>query len=881
MAVTLPSPRGFFSDEEEAPVFESTAADMPSGICKGLLSEFSVISPGADNLHEHKGPEASPEDGSEKVKVYLRIRPFTDSELEKGEEQACVSCESSQTLLLKAPRDSFTMKNTERGVGQSLHKFTFSQIFGPETSQKKFFNDTMKEVVKNVLDGENRLIYTYGITNSGKTYTIQGTAHDGGILPRSLSTIFNTLKGKLYDKMDRKPSLCNDVVCLTYKQIQEEEMKKWSFLREDEQTPLKDSSFRSRLGTSVSFDSGIGGVSAMGSHFDDSESRYADVETVPLAKKSGVRYSLWVSFFEIYNEFIYDLLDMNSSKQKGKRQTLRLCDDKYGNPYVRDLNWINVSSAEEAWKVLKVGRRNQSFASTHLNQNSSRSHSIFSVRVLHLNDEQPDATPLISELSLCDLAGSERCKEQKCGDRLKEANNINTSLHMLGRCIAALRQNQQQKTKQVVPFRDSKLTRVFQGFFCGRGKSCMIVNINQCASMYDETLHALKFSAIATQLIHSLPSKSRVAYIQSLLKEQGLRTSEGTAEIDESCDESVDCDDSVYPDAEALLNAVEILQDKLIRERQEKESLESRIRDEVFNEMMEHINERERQFSEMLENERELLEHRYEAKMENLQTSWRNYYLQKIEEHEEQIKELQSLQEDHHGDQLDQSAVSEGGMRRSKRLASQQEALAHCREDLSKTKAELLLRMTELQDKSKELQRYQDLVSLPPSASMLTSAVDRKLEEGQKSIRLLRSELQKLGEWLQSAERACCRNANAEKLRQTLGTCDEILSKQDQTLAELQNNMTLVKMDLRKKTVCIAEQFNTVQTLKENPPTLCKRRGAANEENLQPQKKPFLRSLFNKTPTRPVLGANSPYASILRSRQRTPAPVTPKYRPKY
>ncbi|XP_051789913.1 kinesin-like protein KIF20A isoform X2 [Erpetoichthys calabaricus] len=780
MAVTLPSPRGFFSDEEEAPVFESTAADLPSGIRKGLLSEFSVISPGADNLHEHKPqsiPEASPEDGSEKVKVYLRIRPFTDSELEKGEEQACVSCETSQTLLLQAPRDSFAMKNTERGVGQSLHKFTFSQIFGPETTQKQFFNDTMKEVVKNVLDGENRLIYTYGITNSGKTYTIQGTTYDGGILPRSLSTIFNTIKGKLYNRMDQKPSLCNDVVCLTNKQIQEEEMKKWTFLREDEQTPLKDSSFRSRLGTSVSFDSGIGGVSAMGSHFDDSESRYADVETVPLAKKSGVRYSLWVSFFEIYNEFIYDLLDMNSSKQKGKRQTLRLCDDKYGNPYVRDLNWINVCSAEEAWKVLKVGRRNQSFASTHLNQNSSRSHSIFSVRVLHINDEQPDVTPLISELSLCDLAGSERCKEQKCGDRLKEANNINTSLHMLGRCIAALRQNQQQKTKQVVPFRDSKLTRVFQGFFCGRGKSCMIVNINQCASLYDETLHALKFSAIATQLIHSLPSKSRVAYIQSLLKEQGLRTSEGTTEIDESCDESVDCDDSVYPDAEALLNAIEILQDKLIHERQEKESLESRIRDEVFNEMMEHINERERQFSEMLENERELLEHRYEAKIENLQNSWRNYYLQKIEEHEEQIKELQSLQQDH-GDQLDQSAVRESGMRRSKRISSQQEVLAHCREDLSKTKAELLLRMTELQDKSKELQRYQDLVSLPPSASMLTSAVDRKLEEGQKSIRLLRSELQKLGEWLQSAERACCRNANAEKLRQTLGTCDEILSKQ-------------------------------------------------------------------------------------------------------
>lgn len=111
---------------------------------------------------------------------------------------------------------------------------------------------------------------------------------------------------------------------------------------------------------------------------------------------------------------------------------------------------------------------------------------------------------------------------------MKEANNINTSLHTLGRCIAALRQNQQSKwvsrtpeggygeavllshwltlvsphrlKQTVVPFRDSKLTRVFQGFFTGRGRSCMIVNINQCASTYDETLYVAKFSAIASQV---------------------------------------------------------------------------------------------------------------------------------------------------------------------------------------------------------------------------------------------------------------------------------------------------------------------------------------------------------------------------------------------
>lgn len=61
---------------------------------------------------------------------------------------------------------------------------------------------------------------------------------------------------------------------------------------------------------------------------------------------------------------------------------------------------------------------------------------------------------------------------------------------------------------QVVPFRDSKLTRVLQGYFCGRGTSCMVVNINPCASIYDETLQALKFSAIATQVENAAVSFS-------------------------------------------------------------------------------------------------------------------------------------------------------------------------------------------------------------------------------------------------------------------------------------------------------------------------------------------------------------------------------------
>ncbi|XP_034764702.2 kinesin-like protein KIF20A [Acipenser ruthenus] len=900
MAHTVASPRAFFSDEEEAHVFESTAAECGSGIRKGLLSDFSVISPGEGNAHNVKSAEAaraSSEDCSEKVKIYLRVRPFTDPEQEKGEDQGCVFIENSATLLLHAPKDSFTMKNTERGIGQSVHKFTFSQILGPETTQKQFFDATMKEVVKDVLEGENRLVYTYGVTNSGKTYTIQGTNRDGGILPRSLSVVFNSIQGKLYSGLDLKPSLCNEVIWLESKQVMQEEMKKSAFLREEEvQTPMKKSdsgSFRSRFETS-SFDSGIAFSAAsqlssqLHSQLEDSGSRCKDPDVVQIREEGCVQYSVWVSFFEIYNEFLYDLLDTVPSNQNRKRQTLKLCEDKYGNPYVKDLNWINVSSAEDAWKVLKVGRKNQSFASTNLNHCSSRSHSIFSIRILHINgDPESDLAPKISELSLCDLAGSERCKEQKSGDRMKEANNINTSLHTLGRCIAALRQNQQHKTKQnMVPFRDSKLTRAFQGFFCGRGKSCMIVNINQCASMYDETLQALKFSAIATQLVHAPPSKTRVAYIQSLLREHGMRTNDSLSEDEEAGqgEESDDEGDVTVFDTDSLLNAIEVLKENLIQEKQDKLSLEFNIREQVFNEMMEHINERENQFSEILENEKEIMEERYENKIQNLQESLKKYYKQEIQERDERIEELMAvLQDPSKESKLEQSFLdgsqtlheSPCGVRRSKRIASS--AL-----DLKKTNAELELVKTELQEKNKELKAFQELVTLPPSASALTAAVDRKLEDGQKSIRALRSELQKLGESLQSAERACCRNTSAEKLRHTLNTCDEILSKQDQTLAELQNNMILVKMDLKKKTVCIAEQYHTVHALKEQPNS-CKKRGGANMENQQPEKRSFLRTIL-KTPLRQQLApaaTNSPYSCLMQSRQNPPRATPSKYRMKY
>uniref|UniRef100_A0A670ILB4 Kinesin-like protein n=1 Tax=Podarcis muralis TaxID=64176 RepID=A0A670ILB4_PODMU len=433
------------------------------------------------------------------LKVYLRVRPFSKAELENNENQDCLIIENQETVTLHAPKYSTAMKNSEKGIGQSAHQFTFTQVFGPETSQSEFFEGTMNDIVKTCINGVNGLVFTYGVTNAGKSFTVQGCSKDGGILPRSLDLIFNHVRGRQYPKMNIKPCFSNLTKRLNDTQVKQEESIKAALL-----ASLKEDTENTSKSITSSSASGSTSSSCSSPSFVLNES---DSEVYTKCPKTLA--SVWVSFFEIYNEYIYDLLDVVPASKNQKRKVLRICEDQGGNSYVKDLKWISIKSTDEACKILKVGNKNRSLACTRMNQQSSRSHSIFSIRLLSLSDESVPRVLGVSELSLCDLAGSERChKAQTFGDRLKEAGNINNSLLILGKCIAALKQNQNPKLRPAyIPFRESKLTRLFQPFFCGKGKACMIVNINQCASTYDETLHVMKFSAVAKQVIQTFQHK--------------------------------------------------------------------------------------------------------------------------------------------------------------------------------------------------------------------------------------------------------------------------------------------------------------------------------------------------------------------------------------
>ncbi|XP_061155696.1 kinesin-like protein KIF20A isoform X3 [Syngnathus typhle] len=771
-----------FDDGEDMAVFESTAADY-RGSGMPRLPELSLISPGPELAWKPAVMKQGSVDkgDTERVNVFLRIRPLTEVEREKSEDQECVEVQDEETLLLRAPSCSQNMKVAERGISPSMHKFTFTKICGPETTQQDFYECTMKEMVKSVLQGENRLLYTYGVTNSGKTYTIQGRGRDAGLLPRALVSLFQKLQGRLYGAMDLKPVLYQDVRHLEPSEVRVEEIRRNTLLKEVNTTaPVQEVQYMSlisctykiihfcaiqdenpnsyRGGNTTTWDSGVGGLSStshIATQMEDCESVCLEPDGLSHSGggdlEKGLQFSIWVSFYEIYNEFLYDLLDGSPSLQPRKRITLRLSDDQHGNPYVKGLTWVQVRSAEEAWKILRTGQRNQSFASTHLNQNSSRSHCIFSVRVLHIRpDAESGQNMHISELTVCDLAGSERCKEQRSGERMKEANNINTSLLTLGRCIAALRHNQTNKSRppQVVPFRDSKLTRVLQGFFCGRGTSSMVVNINTCASIYDETLQALKFSAIASQLLHAPATKNRVAKILSLLREQA---NENDAE--DECD-GEDVDTTVF-------NALDT----------DAKRLEAEVREQVVNEMMEVINTMQADFSELLEAQKDRLEKRCEDKIQILQKYLKSFYRKELKERDEQIEELSAALDRKRTSEADPSSSPQTESerpRRSERVSSKQES--------SRLQEELQMCRALLHTKTEEVSRLKSQLETPGSAG--TNAAARKLEEGQRNLRQLRSDLQKLGSDLQSGERACCRNTSGERLRQALAAADETLIKQ-------------------------------------------------------------------------------------------------------
>ncbi|CAI5673776.1 unnamed protein product [Oreochromis niloticus] len=203
---------------------EVSEMTQENSVCmQSVDMDFTCLPPGNTTLQQTDVPGAAEQ---QTMSVYLRVRPFSKEELSNNEDQACVVIENSQTMTLNAPKGSATMKSSEKGIGMSLHKFSFSQIFGPDTTQAELFENTVKSQMSDFLDGKNALIFSYGVTNAGKTFTIQGTPKEPGILPRVLESTFQYIGEHHYQGMDLKPYLRNGVQSLDFDQVKQERSTK-------------------------------------------------------------------------------------------------------------------------------------------------------------------------------------------------------------------------------------------------------------------------------------------------------------------------------------------------------------------------------------------------------------------------------------------------------------------------------------------------------------------------------------------------------------------------------------------------------------------------------------------------------------------------------
>lgn len=178
---------------------------------------------------------------------------------------------------------------------------------------------------------------------------------------------------------------------------------------------------------------------------------------------------------------------------------------------------VEVKSVEEALNIFHTGQKRKRMGHTILNAESSRSHSVFTIRLVQAPVDQlgeyivQDRNKItISQLSLVDLAGSERTNRTKnTGQRLREAGNINNSLMTLRNCLEILRENNMSGAFKKVPYRDSKITHLFKNFFDGEGHVKMIVCINPRSEDYDETAQVMKFAEITqdVQIARQTPMK--------------------------------------------------------------------------------------------------------------------------------------------------------------------------------------------------------------------------------------------------------------------------------------------------------------------------------------------------------------------------------------
>ncbi|XP_026738915.1 LOW QUALITY PROTEIN: kinesin-like protein Klp61F [Trichoplusia ni] len=231
---------------------------------------------------------------------------------------------------------------------------------------------------------------------------------------------------------------------------------------------------------------------------------------------TNTEYTVRVSYLELYNEELFDLLATSEDNSK-----LRIYEDvtRKGSNIVNGLEEITVYNKNEVYKIMAQGQERKRVASTLMNAQSSRSHTVFTI-VVHMKENSPEGEELmkIGKLNLVDLAGSENISKAGSDnpakkERARECVNINQSLLTLGRVITALVERHPH-----IPYRESKLTRILQESLGGRTKTSIIATISPGHKDLEETMSTLEYAHRAKN-IQNKPEVNQKMTKKAILKE--------------------------------------------------------------------------------------------------------------------------------------------------------------------------------------------------------------------------------------------------------------------------------------------------------------------------------------------------------------------------
>lgn len=229
------------------------------------------------------------------------------------------------------------------------------------------------------------------------------------------------------------------------------------------------------------------------------------------------KFLVMCSFFEIYNEIIFDLLNPVADRSK-LGGGLQIKEHPVMGIYVKDLTEIVAEDTGKLEALLDGGSKNRAVSSTLMNSTSSRSHSIFTIKV-NQRDSEDTSRNVFAKLNLVDLAGSERQKGTGAtGQTLKEGANINKSLSALGNVINALVECANGK-KVFIPYRNSKLTRVLQESLGGNSLCTMLATLSPAACNYEETMSTLRYANRAKAIKVSATKNEEASQISRLQAE--------------------------------------------------------------------------------------------------------------------------------------------------------------------------------------------------------------------------------------------------------------------------------------------------------------------------------------------------------------------------